>query len=124
MSTTTTTHETVADAKQENIVFERSGSYYGYLGQDGEGHHHHVDKVTNTVYVAQRRADRFLPEGAALYWFRVCGEIDHVEEFEKYDDRGVSEWVAYVDSVRGWTDRPLNLGQILDEVLTNGGGFQ
>ena len=122
MTSTTTTHETISDAQQTDIAFERSGSDYGYLGKDGEGYHHHVDKVTNTIYVTQSRAERFLPEGAALYWFRVRGEIDHVEELEQYDDRDIDQWVAYVDSVRGWTDRPLDLRRILDEVLTNRGG--
>ena len=124
MSTTTTKQETISDAQQANILFEQSGSYYSYLGKDGEGFHHHLEEATNTVYVTQNRAERFLPEGAGLYWFRVRGEADHVEALEQYDDRGVNEWVAYVDSVRGWTDRPLDLQAIFDDVLTNGGGLK
>jgi len=122
MSTTTTTHETISDVQQANTAFERSGSYYGYLGEDGDGYHHHIDEVTNTIYVTSSRAERFLPEGAGLYWFRVHGPIDHVEELDQYADRDTNQWITYVDSVRGWTDRPLNLQAVLDEVLTTGEG--
>ena len=106
MSTTITTHETISDGQQDDIVLEQSGSYYGYLGEDGEGYHHHVDEATNTVYVTPDRAERFLPENAGVYWFRVCGELDHTEKLEQ-DDR--DRWVAYVESVRGWTDRPVHI---------------
>lgn len=71
--------------------------------------------------MTQRRAERFLPDGAGLYWFRVRGEIIHVEALEQYDNRDIDQWVAYVDAVRGWTDRPLELGQILENILTDGG---
>ncbi|MFA9428394.1 hypothetical protein [Natronorubrum sp. A-ect3] len=118
MSATTTTQETISDAQQATIVLERSGSYYGYLGRDGEGFHHHVDKVTNTIYVTESRAERFLPSDAGLYWFRIRGPITHEEHLERYDDRDIPQWIAYVDSVRGWMDRPLNLQTVLNEALT------
>ncbi|PCR90477.1 hypothetical protein [Natrinema ejinorense] len=105
MSTTTTAHETISDGQQGDIVLEQSGSYYGYLGKDGEGFHHHVDEATNTVYVTLSRAERFLPANAGVYWFRVRGELNHREELERDEDR--DRWVAYVDSVRGWIDRPV-----------------
>ncbi|WP_226007444.1 hypothetical protein [Natrinema salinisoli] len=107
MSTTTTTHETISDAQQDDIVLEQSGSYYGYLGKDGEGYHHHVDGATNTVYVTPDRAEQFLPDNAGLYWFRVRGELVHREKLEQKEDR--ERWIAYVDSVRGWIDRPIHL---------------
>ncbi|SDD43745.1 hypothetical protein [Natrinema hispanicum] len=108
MSDTTAIHETISTTPtRANIVLEQSGSYYGYLGQDGEGFHHHVDEATNTVYVTTDRAERFLPENAGVYWFRVCGESDHIEELEQDGDR--DRWIAYVESVRGWTDRPVHL---------------
>ncbi|QFU82301.1 hypothetical protein [Natronorubrum aibiense] len=118
MSATTTTQETISDAQQANIVLERSGSYYGYLGRDGEGYYHHVDKATNTVYVTESRAERFLPSDAGLYWFRIRGPIKHKEHLEQYDDRDITHWIAYVDSVRGWMDRPLDLLTILGETLS------
>ena len=120
MSSTTTTHETISDAPQANIVLERSGSYYGYLGEDGEGYHHHVDEATNTIYVTDNRADRFLPEGAGLYWFRVRGDVDHVEDLEQHTTRDRTDWIAYVESVRGWRERPFDLQALLTTALTEG----
>ena len=120
MSSTTTTQETISDAPEANIVLERSGSYYGYLGEDGEGYHHHVDEATNTIYVTDNRAERFLPEGAGLYWFRVRGDIDHVEDLEQYDDRDRTHWIAYVESVRGWRERPVDLQAHLTTALKEG----
>jgi len=120
MLTTSPTTVDVSERHENNTAFERSGSYYGYLGEDGDGYHHHIDEVTNTIYVTSTRAERFLPEGAGLYWFRVHGPIDHVEELDQYDDRDTNQWIAYVDSVRGWRDRPINLQAVLDEVLTTG----
>ncbi|WP_254761503.1 hypothetical protein [Natrinema marinum] len=107
MATTSSTTVDVSDGQQNEIILEQSGSYYDYLGKDGEGYHHHVDEATNTVYVTPDRAERFLPDDAGLYWFRVRGELDHIEELERDEDR--DKWVAYVDSVRGWTDRPVCL---------------
>ena len=109
MSSTPPTTVDVSDGEKNDIVLERSGSYYGYLGEDGEGYHHHVDEATNTIYVTDNRAERFLPEGAGLYWFRVRGDVDHVEALEQYDDRDRTHWIAYVESVRGWRERPLTL---------------
>jgi len=101
-------HETISTTPtQNNVTLEQSGSYYGYLGQDGEGFHHRVDEATNTVYVTPDRAERFLPDNAGLYWFRVRGELNHTEKLEQDGDR--DRWVAYVESVRGWTDRPAHL---------------
>lgn len=118
MATTTSTTVDVSDRQQNNIILEQSGSYYGYLGKDGEGFHHHIDEATNTVYVTPDRAERFLPDNAGLYWFRVYGEADHIEELEQDEDR--DRWIAYVDSVRGWTDRPihLNVTEIFVEMHT------
>ena len=120
MSSTTTTHETISDAQQATIVLEQSGSYYGYLGEDGEGYHHHVDEATNTVYVTEHRAERFLPQGAGLYWFRIRGDVDHVEDLEQHDNHDLTHWIAYVESVRGWVDRPLTPQEILTTALTTG----
>ncbi|WP_436344053.1 hypothetical protein [Natronorubrum sp. FCH18a] len=124
MSNTPPTTVDVSDGDQNNIVLERSGSYYGYLGKDGEGFHHHVDERTNTIYVTQRRAERFLPDDAGLYWFRIRSPIDHIKNLEQYDDRDIDQWIAYVDSIRGWTARPLELQAILDEVLRTRGGLR
>jgi len=57
--------------------------------------------------VTTDRAERFLPADAGVYWFRVRGELDHTEKLEQDEDR--DRWVAYVESVRGWTDRPVHL---------------
>jgi hypothetical protein len=120
MPATTTTHETVSDS-QQNSVLERSSHDYSYLGQDGEGFHHHVDEATTTVYVTTARAERFRPDSTDRAWVRVCGDVDHVEPLEQHDDRGLTEWVAYVDSVRGWNDSPLESSSILTAVLAQWG---
>ena len=117
MSSTTTTHETISDAQQATIVLEQSGSYYGYLGEDGEGYHHHVDEATNTIYVTESRAERFRPQGAGLYWFRVRGDIDHVEALEQHPTHDLADWIAYVESVRGWRERPRTLQPLLTTAL-------
>ncbi|MDF9745845.1 hypothetical protein [Natrinema salsiterrestre] len=99
MSTTTTTHETISDAQQDDIVLKQSGSYYVYLGTDGKGYHHHVDEATNTVYVTPGHAERFLPDNAGLYWFRVRGDLDHIEDIEQDKDRKM-ESRAHIKSDR------------------------
>ncbi|WP_255171264.1 hypothetical protein [Natrononativus amylolyticus] len=121
MTPTSTTHETVADAPPANdVLLERSGSYYSYLGEDSKGHHHHVDEQTNTIYVTDDRAERFLPDNAGLYWFRVTGEAHHVEDLSQYDDRDLEEWIAYVDAKRGWEERPPAIGEIVADVIRGG----
>jgi len=117
MSSTTTTHETISDAQQANIVLERSRSYYGYLGEDGEGYHHHVDEATNTVYVTESHAERFRPQGAGLDWFRVRGDIDHAEDLEQHTNHDLTHWITYVESVRGWRECPLTLQPLLTTTL-------
>jgi len=107
MIATTTPHETVSGEQQNDIILEQSESYYGYLGEDGEGCHHHVDEATNTGSVPPDRAARFCLDKTGLYWLRVRGDPEHSEELEHDEDR--DRWIAYVDSVRGWTDRPVHL---------------
>ena len=117
MSSTQPTTVDVSDGEKNDIVLERSGSYYGYLGEDGEGYHHHVDEATNTIYVTESRAERFLPQGAGLYWFRVRGDVDHVEDLEQHTTRDRTDWIAYVESVRGWRERPRTLQPLLTTAL-------
>jgi hypothetical protein len=50
------------------------------LGRDAEGGRHHIDPLTQTVYV--------LDDGLA-----------HVEDLS---DRPVADWMDYVDRERGW----------------------
>jgi len=52
------------------------------LGRDAEGGRHHIDPLTQTVYV--------LDDGVA-----------HVESL---DDRPVADWIDYVAAARGWAD--------------------
>lgn len=111
----------VSDVEQDDVVLERPGSEYGYLGRDGEGYHHHVDEATDTVYVTTDKYERVLPEGAGLYWFRVAGDVDHVEDLDRYDDRGLAEWVQYVDAARGWDDRPADLVAVVGEAIAESG---
>jgi hypothetical protein len=120
MSNTAPTAVDVSDS-EKNSVLERPSHEYSYLGQDAEGYHHHVDEATTTVYVTTARAERFRPDSTDRAWFRVCGDVDHVEPLEQHDNRGLTEWVAYVDSVRGWHDRPLESSSILTAVLAQWG---
>jgi len=52
------------------------------LGRDAEGARHHIDPLTQTVYV-------------------LDGGVDHVETL---DGRPVADWVDYVAAERGWAD--------------------
>ena len=117
MSTTTTTHETISDVQQANTAFERSGSYYGYLGEDGDGYHHHIDEVTNTIYVTDEPYQRTLPAGAAIYRITLYGNVNHIEDLNLHDDKDLSDWVAYIDSKRGWAERPTDITEALQRAL-------
>ncbi|TYL37243.1 hypothetical protein CV102_18185 [Natronococcus pandeyae] len=123
MSDTPSTTVDVSDSKNDRRL-KRPSRDYGYLGEDGEGFHHHVDEATNTIYVTTSHAERFYPENANTQWFRISGNVDHVEDLEQYDDRGLTEWIAYVDSVRGWHDRPFEISSVLTDAFSQRGGRQ
>lgn len=115
MTTTPTTHETVSDASTARpTLFERPLSSYDYLGQDAEHDHHHFDRLTNEIHVTHAPPTEFHPAHTDETWVRVHGPAQHTEALDEYDwdavDRGVPEWIAHVDRVRGWTDWPVAFG--------------
>ncbi len=110
MSITTNANESVTeDAQTEDIVLERRNYHYGYLGRDGEGYYHHVDEVTNTIYVTDEPYEQTLPAGAAIYRITLYGNVNHIEDLNLHDDKDLSDWVAYIDSKRGWSERPIEI---------------
>ena len=117
MSVQTRTDETVSDAQTEDVVLERPNYQYGYLGRDGEGYYHHVDEVTNTIYVTDEPYKRTLPAGAAIYRITLYGNVNHIEDLDIHDDKDLRDWVAYIDSKRGWTERPKDIIAPLQRVL-------
>ncbi|MHC3438946.1 hypothetical protein ACYJ1Y_12820 [Natrialbaceae archaeon A-gly3] len=118
MSITTNANESVTeDAQTENIVLKRPKYQYGYLGRDGEGYYHHVDEVTNTIYVTDEPYERTLPAGAAIYRITLYGDVNHVEDLNVHDDKDLSDWVAYIDLKRGWAERPKDITGALQRAL-------
>jgi len=55
----------------------------GLIGTDAEGATHEIDPADRTVYVHRD------------------GDVEHTEAL---DDQPVMDWVAYVESERGWDD--------------------
>ncbi|WP_255191921.1 hypothetical protein [Natronobeatus ordinarius] len=118
MSITTNANESVTeDALNEDVVLERPNYHYGYLGRDGEGYYHHVDEVTNTIYVTDEPYERTLPAGGAIYRITLYGNVNHIEDLNLHDDKDLSDWVAYVDSKRGWAERPKDITGALQRAL-------
>lgn len=52
------------------------------LGRDAEGGRHHIDPLTQTVYVLE----------------------DGIAHVETLGERPVADWIDYVAAERGWTD--------------------
>ena len=119
MSVQTRTNETVSDVQTEDVVLERPNYQYGYLGRDGEGYYHHVDEVTNTIYVTDEPYKRTLPAGAAIYRITLYGNVNHIENLDSHDDKNLRDWVAYIDSKRGWDERPKDITAAVQNVLAS-----
>ncbi|WP_207589883.1 hypothetical protein [Halomontanus rarus] len=112
MVTTTHAHETISDeSSSEKTILERPRSAYGYLGRDGDGYHHHLDRATNTVYVTESEYERFLLENALTYWVRVYNETDTIVDLESSAD--LEAWIDNVDSDVGWAAQPADLRVLL-----------
>ncbi len=111
MSSTTTTHETISDVQQANIILERLGRSHSYCGQ--EGFHHHAPEVIN--HVTQSCVEQLLPENSGLV--SRPAKIVHTEALEETDNRNVNQWPAY--SAKNRTKRPLPLEKYSDEVTAD-----
>ena len=94
---------------------------YTYIGEDGEGYHHHADRNTSRIIVCDDQGERVGERG---WHVQLDGEVDHVEYGLKYA-ADLEEWADYVDTKRGWTDRALKthpglLGE-MDNAFQTGG---
>jgi len=118
MSITTNANESVTEnAQTEDIGLERPNYHYSYFGRDGEGYYHHVDEVTNTIIVTDEPYTRTLPSGAVIYHITLYGNINHIENLDIHNDKDLRDWVAYIDSKRGWTERPKDITGSLQRAL-------
>lgn len=90
------------DSSDTDAVLDVYNGEYCYLGEDGEGYHHHYHEAENTIYVTTERYERYTPEHTGLYYIRVTGEVDHIEDLDKYDDRDLTVWLDYIDETRNW----------------------
>ncbi|WP_440767539.1 hypothetical protein [Natronorubrum sp. DTA7] len=101
--------EKIADpaAGEDETALELSGSWYGYIGRDAEGAYHHMDKRTMTVFVTPTDRERFLPDDAGLYWFRVSGPVVQSVCLEDYEDKDIQDWKLHVAEKRGWDELPV-----------------
>ncbi|WP_276253150.1 hypothetical protein [Halomontanus rarus] len=112
MTTTRYAHETISDEPiSENIILERPRPAYGYLGRDGDGYHHHVDRATDTVYISENKYERFLPENALTYWICVRGETHTIVDLESVAD--LEAWIDRVNTTTGWKEQPADLRVLL-----------
>ncbi len=91
---------------------------YTYLGQDGEGYHHHACGKTERVIVARDRGER---GGRHDFWQHIDSEtIDHVEpNLWTADD--LEAWADYVEDKRGWAHRALETFPEMREAFMSGG---
>lgn len=127
MSVQRPTEETVSTDEQtqvDDIVLERRSWNYGYVGEDEEGRHHHVDRKLERIVVTKSRADR--DDSGAVPVFSLRGPILHPEGIllgsmgEGGDD--LRRWIQFIDQeCGGWADRPVSAADqaqdVLEEVL-------
>lgn len=109
MSTTSKPKDVSTDSdEQTQVTAEISGSFYKWLGRDAAGRFHHYDKSEDTVYISESEQERFLPDGAGVFWFRVS-DIVRVEHMDDYDGLDVDDWEVFVADDLGWDATPTNL---------------
>ncbi|WP_455448322.1 hypothetical protein [Natrinema thermotolerans] len=127
MSVQDPTDETVTTdepAQIDDTVLERRSWNYGYIGEDADGRHHHVDRKRDRIVVTPARADRddsgavpvFSLEGPVLHTRRLA---DHPQADDAND--GLKIWLQFVDEEIGWDERPVSAvdqaREVLEEVL-------
>ncbi|QLG47879.1 hypothetical protein [Natrinema halophilum] len=126
MSTTTPPTEEVSDAlaQIDDVVLERRSWNYGYVGEDNEGRHHHVDRKLERIVVTKSRAKR--DDSGAVPVFSLRGPILHTERIElgSMGEGGdnLRRWIAFIDQeCGGWANRPVSAADqaqdVLEEVL-------
>ncbi|PCR92561.1 hypothetical protein CP557_01535 [Natrinema ejinorense] len=107
-------------AQIDDVVLERRSWNYGYIGEDAQQRHHHVDRKRDRIVVTKAKADRndsgavpvFSLEGPILHARRLA---DHPEADNAND--GLKIWLQFVDEEIGWDERPVSAVDQAREVL-------
>ena len=131
MAATTRTDETVStDAQIDDVVLERRSWNYGYIGEDVEGRHHHVDRKLERIVVTKARADR--DNDGAVPTFTLEGPILHATRIDEHEDAerssfdddpdaegksGLEVWIEFVDDEIGWDHRPVSAVDQMQDIL-------
>ncbi|WP_435552739.1 hypothetical protein [Natrinema sp. CGMCC1.2065] len=133
MSVQDPTDETVTTdepAQIDDTILERRSWNYGYIGEDIEGRHHHVDRKLERIVVTNARADRDDSGGVPV--FSLEGPILHSEGVVLASNGAggdaLRRWIAFVDQEigdeddeSGWAERPVSAADqardVLEEVL-------
>ena len=122
MLTTTPSTEEVSDRTAQNDadVLERRSWNYGYVGEDNEGRHHHVDCKRGRILVTNSRTER--DDSGAVPVFSLHGPILHTEDIElgSMGEGGedLRRWIQFIDQeCGGWADRPVSAADEAQEVL-------
>jgi hypothetical protein len=88
----------------DGLELERGGHRLTYLGQDGEGWHHHHDADAERVLVVDDQGQD-VERGVVIYRQIDADTVDHIEAGVTTDT--LERWMAYVAGERGWDDRAL-----------------
>ncbi|WP_254531315.1 hypothetical protein [Natrinema gelatinilyticum] len=126
MSTTTPSTEEVSDrdAQTDDVVLERRSWNYGYVSEDTEGRHRHVDHKYDRIVITTSRAHR--DDSGAVPVFSLEGVILYTEAIElgpmDEGDEDPRRWIQFIDQeCGGWADRPVSAADqaqdVLEEVL-------
>ncbi|UHQ96346.1 hypothetical protein [Natrinema halophilum] len=122
MSTTTPSTEEVSDraAQTDDVVLERRSWNDGYVGEDNEGRHHHVDRKLERVVVTKSRANR--DDSGAVPVFSLEGPTLHTDAIELgpmgEGGEDLQRWTQFIDQeCGGWADRPVSAADQAQDVL-------
>ncbi|WP_254524935.1 hypothetical protein [Natrinema caseinilyticum] len=122
MSVQHPTDETVSTerAQTDDVVLERRSWNYGYIGEDTNGRHHHVDRKHERIVVTNSRADR--DDSGAVPVFSFQNPILHTEAIELgplgEGGEDLRRWIQFIDQeCGGWTDRPVSAADHAQNIL-------
>ncbi|WP_254526023.1 hypothetical protein [Natrinema caseinilyticum] len=112
--------ETVSTHAQTAVVLERHSWNYGYVGEDTEGRHHHVDRKLERIVVTESRADH--DYSGAVPVFSLEGPILHTEAIELgpmgEGGEDLRRWIQFIDQeCGGWADRPVSAAEKAQDVI-------
>ncbi|WP_254523167.1 hypothetical protein [Natrinema caseinilyticum] len=122
MSTTTPSTEEVSDrdAQTDNPPLERRSWNYGYVSEDTEGRHHHVDRKLDRIVVTESRANR--DDSGAVPVFSLEDPIMHTEAIELgpmgEGCEDLQRWIQFINQeCGGWADRPVSAADQAQDIL-------